>query len=155
MKQIIRFGFLALLTVGTTATGVALAGDQRYAAPNPVVKAECGSCHIAYPPQLLPASSWRALMAGLDKHFGTDASLDPQTAATITAFLEQNAGRERSSSAQPVLRISETRWFVHEHDDVSGPTWKSPKVKSPSNCAACHSNAERGDFSEHSVHIPK
>ena len=155
MKQIMHFGFLALLTVGVTATGVALAGDHRYAAPSPLVKAECGSCHIAYPSQLLPASSWRALMTGLDKHFGTDASLDPQTAATITAFLEQNAGRKRSFSAAPELRISETRWFVHEHDEVPGPIWKSPKVKSPSNCAACHSNAEQGDFSEHSVHIPK
>jgi nitrate/TMAO reductase-like tetraheme cytochrome c subunit len=155
MKQVIRSGFLALLTVGAMGAGVALAGDHRYTAPSPMVKAECGSCHIAYPPQLLPARSWRALMAGLDKHFGTDASLDPQTAATITVFLEQNAGRERSSSAQPVLRISETRWFVHEHDEVPGDVWKSPKVKSPSNCAACHSNAEQGDFSEHSVHIPK
>ena len=155
MKQVICSGFLALLTVGATGIGVALADDHRYTPPSPTVKAECGSCHIAYPPQLLPASSWRALMAGLDKHFGTDASLDAQTAATITAFLEQHAGRERSSSAQPVLRISETRWFVHEHDEVPGAVWKSPKVKSPSNCAACHSKAEQGDFSEHSVHAPK
>jgi nitrate/TMAO reductase-like tetraheme cytochrome c subunit len=155
MKQIMHFGFLALLTVGVTATGVALAGDHRYAAPSPLVKAECGSCHIAYPSQLLSASAWRALMSGLDKHFGTDASLDPQTAATITTFLEQNAGRKRSLSASSTLRISETRWFVHEHDEVSGSVWKSPKVKSPSNCAACHSNAEQGDFNEHSVHIPK
>ena len=76
-------------------------------------------------------------------------------ALKITTFLEQNAGRERSSSAQPVLRISETRWFVHEHDEVPSSVWKSAKVKSPSNCSACHSNAEQGDFSEHSVHIPK
>jgi hypothetical protein len=133
---------------------VVLAGEHRYAPPNPTVKAECGSCHIAYPPSLLPASSWRALMAGLDKHFGTDASLDPQTSATITASLVQNAGRERSWSAQPMLRISATRWFVHEHDEVPGSVWKSPQVKSPSNCGACHSNAEQGDFSEHNVRIP-
>ena len=155
MKQVIRSGFLALLTVAATGIGVALAGDHRYTAPSPTVKAECGSCHIAYPPQLLPARSWRALMSDLEKHFGTDASLDPQTTAMITAFLEQNAGRERSFSVQPVLRISDTRWFVHEHDEVSSSVWKSPKVKSPSNCAACHSNAEQGDFSEHNVHIPK
>jgi len=155
MKQVMRFGLLTLLTVAATGTGVALAGDHRYPAPSPLVKAECGSCHIAYPPQLLSASAWRALMSGLDKHFGTDASLDPQTAATITTFLEQNAGRKRSLSASSTLRISETRWFVHEHDEVPGSVWKSPKVKSPSNCAACHSNAEQGDFNEHNVHIPK
>jgi hypothetical protein len=155
MKQFMLVGIFSLLTVATTASDVVQAGEHRYPAPNPLVKTECGSCHIAYPPQLLPAQSWRALMAGLDKHFGTDASLDPQTAAMITAFLEQNAGRERSSSAQPVLRISETRWFVHEHDEVPASVWKNPKVKSPSNCSACHSNAEQGDYSERGVHIPK
>ena len=155
MKQMTRFGLTALLTVAATVAGTVLADDHRYTPPNQTVKAECGSCHIAYPPQLLPARSWRALMAGLDKHFGTDASLDPQTATAITTFLERNAGRERESSARPALRISETRWFVHEHDEVPGHAWKSPKVKSPSNCAACHSNAEQGDFNEHRVHIPK
>lgn len=155
MKQVMRFGLFTLLTVAATGTGVALADDHRYPAPSPLVKAECGSCHIAYPPQLLPASAWRALMSGLDKHFGTDASLDPQTAATITTSLEQNAGRKRSLSASSTLRISETRWFVHEHDELPGSVWKSPKVKSPSNCAACHSNAEQGDFNEYNVHIPK
>jgi hypothetical protein len=155
MKQSMHFGLLALLTVAVIGTGVVQAGEHRYAPANPTVTAECGSCHIAYPPALLPASSWRVLMAGLDKHFGTDASLDSQTAAAITAFLEQNAGRERGSSGQPVLRISASRWFVHEHDEVPAAVWKSPKVKSPSNCAACHSNAEQGDFSERGVHIPK
>ena len=58
-------------------------------------KTECGACHVAYPPQLLPPSSWKAVMAGLDRHFGTDASLDAATATEITAFLEKNAGRER------------------------------------------------------------
>jgi hypothetical protein len=153
MKHGIRFGIFAMLTVG--ATGVVMAGDHRYPVPNPTVKAECGSCHIAYPPQLLPAQSWRALMSGLDKHFGADASLDPQTTATIAAFLEQNAGRKRSLSASSTLRISETRWFVHEHDEVPASVWKSPKVKGPSNCTACHSNAEQGNFSERSVRIPK
>ena len=51
-------------------------------------KAECGSCHVPYPPRLLPAESWRALMDGLDRHFGTDATLDATTAASIRAFLE-------------------------------------------------------------------
>jgi len=155
MKHIPGFGLIALLAVAATVIGTALADDHRYTPPSKTVKAECGSCHIAYPPQLLPARSWRALMSGLDKHFGTDASLEPQTAAAITAFFEGNASRETGSSAQPVLRISETRWFVHEHDEVPGQVWKNPKVKSPSNCTACHRDAELGDFSEHRVSIPK
>jgi hypothetical protein len=26
---------------------------------------ECGSCHVAYPPRLLEAASWRTIMQGL------------------------------------------------------------------------------------------
>jgi len=53
------------------------------------------------------------------------------------------------------LRITETRWFKHEHDEVPARVWTSAAVKQPGNCAACHAQAERGDFSEHSVRIPR
>lgn len=149
-----RSGVFALLIATLPLAGPALADGHRYTATDPTYKTECSSCHLAYPPGLLPASSWRALMAGLDKHFGTDASLDPATAARISAFLERNAGRERGASANPPLRITETRWFRHKHEEVRAATWKSPKVKSAANCAACHTGAERGDFDEDSVQIP-
>ncbi len=124
-------------------------------ARNTVWQSECGACHVAYPPRLLPANSWRALMSGLDKHFGSDASLDPATTREISTFLENNAGSNRHATGKPPLRITETRWFQHEHDEVSARTWKNPKVKSASNCAACHLQAERGDFNEHNIRIPK
>jgi hypothetical protein len=118
-------------------------------------KNECGACHVAYPPRLLPAESWRALMSGLDKHFGSDASLDAPAAREITDYLVQNAGGEKfASRGKPQLRITETRWFRHEHDEVSQRDWNNPKVKSPANCTACHRQAENGDYSEHNVRIP-
>jgi nitrate/TMAO reductase-like tetraheme cytochrome c subunit len=94
-------------------------------------------------------------MSGLDKHFGSDASLDDTSAREIGAFLDKNAGSNRHSTGKPVLRITETRWFVREHDEVSDRTWKNPKVKSAANCAACHTGAESGNYSEHSIRIPK
>ena len=153
------FGLLLALAGATLPAGLAMAGDHVYTVGDPAYQAECASCHIAYPPQLLPARSWRALMSGLDKHFGTDASVDAQSAAAISAFLERNAGRKRaskySSSAEPVLRITETRWFEHEHDEVPARTWKNPKVKSAANCTACHAGADKGNFSEHGIRLPK
>lgn len=119
-------------------------------------KEECSGCHIAYPPRFLSAQSWRAVMSGLGKHFGSDASLDAATTQEITAFLEKNADqRKRSMSGKLVLRISEMRWFKSEHDEVSARTWKNPKVKSPANCGACHTQADMGDFSERNVRIPR
>ena len=39
---------------------------------------ECGSCHYAYPPGLLPSKSWAKLLdeKALSNHFGEDATLD-------------------------------------------------------------------------------
>ncbi len=119
-------------------------------------KAECGTCHVAFPPHLLPAASWRAVMAGLEKHFGSDASLDTATGKEIGLFLETYASRMRfEPTAKPLLRITETRWFRSEHREVDSHVWKSQKVKSAANCAACHTRAEEGRFGEHDIRIPR
>lgn len=123
---------------------------------NPQLKEECGSCHIVYPPNMLPAASWRALMANLNKHFGSDASLDAATQRELSILLQKEAGSNAGeASAKPVLRITETRWFQHEHDEVSARTWRNPKVKSPANCGACHTQAEQGKFNEHDIRMPR
>jgi len=134
----------------------AVADSNGFTATNKTWKAECGSCHIAYPPNLLPAPAWRRMMAGLDRHFGTDASVDAATAAEIGAFLESNAGQGRKRGIDSgTLRISDTPWFKRKHDEVAAATWKDPRVKTPANCSACHVGAERGDFDDDAVRIPR
>lgn len=117
---------------------------------------ECSSCHIAYSPGLLPAESWRKIMSGLDKHFGSDASMDTQDTKEITAFLVSNASNRWSASSAP-LRITESAWFKRKHDahEISPTVWTNPRVKSPSNCAACHRQADSGNFNEHDISIPR
>ena len=144
---------LVFLASGLTSVH---AGEHVYSANNAKWKTECGACHLAYPPQLLPAASWRVMMTQLDKHFGADASLDAKTAAEISAFLEANAGRnKREATGKPSQRITGTRWFKQEHDEVPTRIWSSPAVKQPGNCAACHTQAERGDYSERSLRVPR
>ena len=133
----------------------AWAGSRSYVATNPTWHAECGSCHFAYPPQLLPAPAWRDIMAGLNRHFGSDASVSPGAAVEIGAFLEQHAGSDRRASAAQTLRITEAAWFGREHDKVSAAVWKLPAVRTPANCTACHTTAERGDFRERNIRIPR
>ena len=48
----------------------------------PAYVQECGSCHVAFAPGLLPAASWQRLMADLGRHFGSDASLDAAVPAS-------------------------------------------------------------------------
>ena len=130
---------------------------SRFAATNATFQTECSACHMAYPPGMLPAASWREMMGTLDKHFDSDASLDDATIAEILPFLEQNAApsRKADSGEKPVLRITETRWFKNEHDEVSPATWKRESIKSASNCMACHTSADKGNFDEDSVRIPR
>lgn len=121
---------------------------------NTTFKQECSTCHIAYSPSLLTAESWRQVMGGLSKHFGSDASLTEVENKEITAFLIKNAST-RSTPSSP-LRITETAWFKRKHDarEISPSVWKSSAVKSASNCAACHPRADQGNFNEHEIRMP-
>lgn len=172
MKYLLDF---TLVAVGLLAVAGLVFGDEdrdegyrRIINPPPFAeyKTECGSCHMAYPPSLLPARSWDALMSGLDNHFGDNAELAADSAARIRDYLVDNAA-DRSDARrafafassvprdQAPLRITETRYFLRKHDEV--PTrlvQGNPKVGSFSNCQACHRHAEAGSFDEHTVNIP-
>jgi len=122
----------------------------------PKYRQECASCHLAYPPGMLPAASWRRIVQNLDKHYGTDASLDPATVKQLEQWLTANAAdRTRSMPAPPEDRITRSPWFIRTHDEVPATVWRRPAVKSASNCAACHTKADQGNFNEHDVRIPR
>jgi hypothetical protein len=125
----------------------------------PLYKQECAACHLAYPPGLLPAASWQRLMNNLPRHFGTDASLDPATKQPLSAWLGANAANsakgKRVREAPPDDRITRSAWFVHEHDEVAAATWRLPAVRSAANCAACHTQADQGDFNERDIRLPR
>ena len=122
----------------------------------PAYRQECGSCHVAYPPKLLPAASWQRLLGGLPQHFGSDASLDAATVKQLATWLETHAGAPRGIGSAPAQdRITRTAWFVHEHGEVPATIWKRPAVGSAANCTACHAQADQGDFDEHRVRIPR
>ena len=66
---------------------------DNYSLPkNAAFEEECASCHMAYPPQMLDANSWRAVMNGLSPHFGSDASIDEKRRIAITDFLVAHSG---------------------------------------------------------------
>jgi Dihaem cytochrome c len=151
----ITLGLIAALGM---AQGV-LAGDGDRAPPVPPLPAyqqECAACHVAYPPGMLPAASWQRVMNRLTRHYGTDASLDPAAVQAISTWLAANAGTYRRVREEPLEdRITRSAWFVREHDEVPTSAWKLPAVKSAANCVACHAQADKGDFNERNVRIPR
>lgn len=133
---------------------------------NPQYLEECGACHFAYQPGLLPARSWLKMMATLDNHFGENAELPMDTAKAIEEYLLINAAdhsnHKRSvkifNSIRPgdiPLRISETPYFMKEHDELSRKMVQdNPEVRSFSNCDACHTTASSGSYEEDGIRIP-
>ncbi len=127
---------------------------------------ECGSCHFAYQPGLLPEKSWLKIMADLENHFDENAELDADIQKELTQYLLQNSAdksnykrskrimRSLGRSDAP-LRITKTLYFVRKHNEIPYGIVKNTKeIGSFSNCTACHTNAEKGSFNEHDVKIP-
>lgn len=131
-------------------------GNGRTIALLPKYQQECATCHVAFPPTLMPAASWGRIMNNLSSHFGTDASLDATTQRELSTWINAHAGTyKRVREEPPQDRITRTAWFVRKHNEVSAATWKLPAVKSAANCAACHTTAEQGDFDERTIRIPR
>lgn len=137
------------------------------AAPlNPTYKGECASCHMAFPPGLLPKRSWLRVLGGLGDHFGEDATVDKETADKISSYLTANAAdnvanrrSQKIAKSIPVgespLRITETLYFKRQHHEVGKKVWMRKSIGSSANCAACHMRAEQGVFSEDEIKIPR
>ncbi|WP_069188935.1 diheme cytochrome c [Candidatus Terasakiella magnetica] len=127
-----------------------------------VVKQECGDCHIAFQPQLLPKASWQRIMSDLPNHFGEDASLEKDIEKHIETYLVENAADAGTFSRfwrssrfdnvkgdNPSLRITQTSHWVHEHeeeDEITPQRWA--KAKSKANCQACHNEADKGYYDD-------
>jgi mono/diheme cytochrome c family protein len=161
MKILIK----ALLTAGSIAASAAFLpalADRdeggRFVAPPEAVRKECGSCHMVFPPQMLPARSWTAVMEGLASHFGENASLDAEKKKQIADWLRANAGDARGGDghylrgvmlSQTPLRITETYYWIKEHGkEVRESDFTKPDVKSKANCVACHKDAAKGAFGD-------
>lgn len=124
-------------------------------------KSECGSCHMAYPPGLLPGKSWQAIMNGLTNHFGNNASVDKLTETEIRRFLVYNSA-DRDTRPSPVNtlprqtpRITDSAWFRRAHHELPSSVFHRKSVGSAANCMACHRDAEKGIFSEDNARIPR
>ena len=148
---------LLVASVALAAAHPALADGGR-AMPRSVLPAyaqECASCHLAYPPGMLPARSWQRVMNGLDRHYGTDASLDAATVQQLSTWLQAYAGTyKRVAEEPPQDRITRSAWFERKHRKVEPAVWQLPSVKSAANCAACHAGAEQGRFDDDDLRLP-
>ena len=153
-------GIIVFLVIGTVQ--YVQAESFRYVRDSTYLE-ECGACHLAFPPQLLPESSWSQVMAGLEDHFGEPADLDQETSDHILAYLHKySLGKNppsamskmaRNLPADAGLRITELPAFLDAHEPLleqyemeSFPTgFLTP-------CADCHRQAASALFDKELLH---
>lgn len=139
-------------------TAIAQADSLSKSAPAPKAYAsECASCHIAFPPGLMTAGDWATTLKELPRHFGTDASVTPAELAEISTYLRSNAAtsEDRYGSTAKPPRMTKSAWFERKHvRKLPATVWTDPKVKTASNCMACHLQADKGSYSERDISVP-
>ncbi|MFC1684077.1 cytochrome b/b6 domain-containing protein [Pseudomonadota bacterium] len=134
-------------------------------ADDPLWREECGGCHLAFHPSLLPARSWKGTMATQDSHFDEDLALEQETITLIEDFLVKNAAEQFATEAawkinaripmnEAPLSITETAYWRDKHAELPTAIWDHPKVNGKSNCAACHLDAEAGTFEDAAMRLP-
>lgn len=148
--------------------GFAPAADPKYLR-------ECGACHFAYLPGMLPARSWDVLVTKSNEHFGETLSLDAETLRHIREYLTANAGDrsdftgpkqflQRLSDESTPLRITSLRMFKGYHFSVlhkmglvaglNSVRELSPQArKAMLDCNSCHERAAAGSFAQREIII--
>ena len=133
---------ITALLVAITATGAR--AETFPVIDNKTVLSECGDCHMAFPPQTLPKALWKKIISNLSDHFGEDASIDQTIIPEILAYHVKNASdvsnvraSQKWRSNAKFTRIIDAPRFKDKHKGCDA-TWGHEKVKSPSNCLACH-----------------
>jgi mono/diheme cytochrome c family protein len=127
-------------------------GEHTYAS-------QCSACHMAYPPWLLPARSWRAIMGDLTNHFGEDASLSKSQTAAVLAFAVDHAadspfGNPRVLEGLPAS-VTPTRitdlpvWrAIHREMLANGQMTLGTGPQAAANCGRCHGGGGGGEGGE-------
>ena len=133
------------------------------AEPVAVYKKTCSQCHLAFPPEFLPAASWSKLMGSTENHFEGSIDIDDKTKGVILAYLK-GKGAESSQAKIPQkimasldgripLRITEVPYIIKKHRKYKEEFKRKP-IGSFSNCGACHMLADEWNFGRR-IMIPR
>lgn len=149
------------MTLTALAAALILPLSTRAGSPPPPAmpnfyRTECGSCHVAYPPDRMSVGGWQTLMASLDAHFGENAALEEPGHREIERYLTEHGApsEHRFGSRTDPARLTTTRWFRRTHGQVKSFFTKA-LAGSAANCSACHQQAEQDRYVREDVILPQ
>lgn len=112
---------------------------------------QCSECHNLFPTTLLSAKSWKITLSDKTDHFKEDLSKKVPDFEKIKKYILANSAQSvsneisrnilKSTEGKNVYRITRTRYWRDLHAQIPRKVYKEhPKIKSKSNCSACHDN---------------
>ncbi|MBO1347893.1 MAG: cytochrome C [Hormoscilla sp. GUM202] len=113
---------------------------ERYILGLELYQENCGTCHMAMPPAVMPRETWQQLLL-LEQHYGVQVQLPIDPPRLLIWQYLQFASRPRSSEDETPYRLRNSRYFQALHPRV--------KLTSPitiSSCLQCHPGAIKYDF---------
>lgn len=128
---------------------------------NALYAAHCGGCHLAYPPQLLPAGSWKMLLDASADHFGNDLGLTDDDKAGLLDFTTANAAdRSPLKISRRIMacldgttprRITDIPYIRRRHHRLDPSLFARKGIGSLANCGACHPTAAACRFDDGTI----
>ena len=100
----------------------------------------CGTCHMALPPAVMPRETWQQLLQDRE-HYGVGLQLPIDPPRLLIWQYLQFASRPLASDEETPYRLRNSRYFQALHPRV--------KIEDPitiSSCVQCHPGAMKYDF---------
>lgn len=100
-------------------------------------------------------------MGDLENHFGDDASINEESNKNILAFLLKNSAETstmesafkflQSIKNQDIIAMSQTKYWEKTHKEIPKELFDHEKIKSKTNCKACHIDIEKGLIEDENI----
>jgi len=121
-----------------------------YKKDNPIFAKECNECHNLYSPTFMSKPMWEIALEDEKSHFKKDLREDVPHFESIKKYILANSaetsdteisqGIIKSTKGKVKYRITKTRYWRDIHIHIARSVYKKEKIKSKSNCKACHKN---------------
>ncbi len=114
---------------------------KRYEQSLQIYFANCSTCHVAIPAELLPQQTWQRLLENTNQHYGAQLPNIPGIEVTLMwRYLSTFAKSAAIEDRIPFL-LRDSRFFKALHPGVRFP--EPPKVTT---CISCHPSAAEFNF---------
>lgn len=130
--------------------------EINYAKDNPEFAKECSECHNLFSPTFMTKKMWEVALSDQTNHFNKNLKKDVPHFQSIKNYILQNSAQTsnseisqgiiKSTQGKNKYRITKTKYWKKLHAQIPRSAYKNKKIKSQSNCKACHNNFGKTNY---------